>query len=83
MKTRSVGALPRRSQQPAGKALTALMLSAALLALAGGIAGCGQKRPLQLPPAKAGTGTATTTTHVAPKADPASSPASAALMPQR
>ncbi|SEL74790.1 hypothetical protein SAMN05216359_115105 [Roseateles sp. YR242] len=71
----------RRSHSQGGKALTSLMLSAALVALSSGVAGCGQKRPLQLPTtSKPGTGAVTTPV---PKADPASAPASAALMPQR
>ncbi|WAC73267.1 lipoprotein [Roseateles sp. SL47] len=80
MKTRSVGASAHRSQPQRGKALLGLMLSVALL----GIVGCGQKRPLQLPPsAKAGTGGTGGATTPPAKAPAASAPASAAVMPQR
>gem|GEM_PF-3109207 len=81
MKTRSVGARARRPSLPVGKALMGLMLSAAALLMAGSLSACGQKRPLQLPPpAKPGTGAPVVS---APKADPASAPASAPIMPQR
>jgi predicted small lipoprotein YifL len=96
MKTRSVGARAHRSQPPRGKALMGLMLSLALVGVAG-LSACGQKRPLQLPQAAktAGTGSAAPMTSspaatVAPGATAtpasvtaASAPASAAIMPQR
>jgi len=63
VKTRSVGAASTPARARPAKALTTLMLCAAVLALGA----CGQKRPLQLP-----------VKHPAPAPAPASAPATSA-----
>jgi predicted small lipoprotein YifL len=63
VKTRSVGAASTPARARPAKALTTLMLCAAVLALGA----CGQKRPLQLP-----------VKHPAPASAPATSAAPAA-----
>ncbi len=87
MKTRSVGAASHRPQREHRKALPGLMLCGALL-LALGAAGCGQKRPLQLPAKPGHARPANTNPPTEPDisragAEPAAMPASAAVMPQR
>ncbi|UXH79335.1 hypothetical protein [Roseateles amylovorans] len=86
-KKRSVGAAPRTPDAATGKALSCLMLCATL-AIAAGVVGCGQKRPLQLPAKPGHAKPANTNPPTEPdilrhSADPASAPASAAIMPQR
>ncbi|MDH0864199.1 hypothetical protein [Mitsuaria sp. GD03876] len=70
VKTRSVGGASTPTRRLAAKAMTTLMLCAFAL----GAAGCGQKRPLQLPAKR----TAPASTAATPAVAPAASAASAA-----
>lgn len=77
-KTRSVGAAPHLGRMRPAKAMTGLMLCAALLVLGA----CGQKRPLQLPTATKGQSHAAPAATTAPSA-PASAASGAEIMPAR